>query len=158
MKHRNPQEPTPAKVQARHVPLNPGDGLPRKETPGYSDPDCAFCDLVLNGGSEQTPLSYFPDTDVVAFTPLSPAAQGHTLFIPTEHVETVGARTSVLVRVTAHAWDYARTLHLLGLDCNVFVNCGPSAGQSQPHLHVHVLPRRDDDGLCPPWLPHEVGR
>lgn len=153
-----PQGPVPTTVQDGHIPLNPGHGIAQRETVGHTDPDCAFCDLVLHGGSEQTRLSYFPRANVLAFTPLNPAAQGHTLFIPAEHVEAAQARTEVLVRVMAHAWDYARTLHRMGLDCNVFINCGPTAGQTQPHLHVHVLPRRAGDGLSGPWLPCGQGR
>jgi diadenosine tetraphosphate (Ap4A) HIT family hydrolase len=40
----------------------------------------------------------------------------------------------------------------MGLEaCNFITSAGAAATQSVPHLHVHVIPRRDGDGLALPW-------
>jgi histidine triad (HIT) family protein len=36
---------------------------------------------------------------------------------------------------------------------NLLQSNGPGAAQSVPHLHIHVLPRRADDGLAMNWTP-----
>lgn len=60
------------------------------------------------------------------------------------------ART--VVRIAA---GVQRALRLTGLN-SVQAN-GPSAGQSVMHLHVHVLPRREDDNLPINWSRHNEG-
>ena len=32
-------------------------------------------------------------------------------------------------------------------DLNIVVSSGPAAGQDEPHFHVHIIPRRRDDGF-----------
>jgi len=38
--------------------------------------------------------------------------------------------------------------------CNVITSVGREATQSVFHLHVHVVPRREGDGLALPWTPN----
>jgi diadenosine tetraphosphate (Ap4A) HIT family hydrolase len=44
-----------------------------------------------------------------------------------------------------------------GMDVNISTNQGVLADQSVPHLHVHIVPRRADDGLTNPWTGQEGG-
>jgi diadenosine tetraphosphate (Ap4A) HIT family hydrolase len=36
-------------------------------------------------------------------------------------------------------------------DCNLITSDGAAATQTVKHLHVHIVPRRDGDGLTLPW-------
>ncbi len=36
-------------------------------------------------------------------------------------------------------------------DCNVITSRGAAATQTVRHLHVHVVPRRQGDGILLPW-------
>ncbi len=40
--------------------------------------------------------------------------------------------------------------------CNLITSAGREATQTVFHLHIHVVPRRDGDGLALPWTPAAV--
>ena len=41
-----------------------------------------------------------------------------------------------------------RVRHVTGSsDMNIVVNSGAAAGQDEPHYHVHIIPRRENDGF-----------
>ncbi|HSW29088.1 MAG TPA: HIT family protein [Longimicrobiales bacterium] len=77
-----------------------------------------------------------------------PVAPGHTLVVPKRHV----ARTFDLTdEEWADLWALARRVRemvpeLLAADAlNIGVNDGAAAGQTVPHVHVHLIPRRHGD-------------
>ncbi len=77
-----------------------------------------------------------------------PVAPGHALVVPKRHV----ARTFELTdEEWADLWALARRVRemvpeLLGSDAiNIGVNDGAAAGQTVPHVHVHLIPRRQGD-------------
>ena len=39
------------------------------------------------------------------------------------------------------------------VDVNLLQANGAGAGQSVPHLHIHIMPRRADDGVVLNWEP-----
>ena len=43
-------------------------------------------------------------------------------------------------------------------DFHLITNCGPWADQTQFHLHWHVVPRRENDGLVMPWTAQQKRR
>jgi histidine triad (HIT) family protein len=54
-----------------------------------------------------------------------------------------------------HARRIARGLEMaLALD-GTFVAINNGVGQSVPHLHVHVIPRRKDDGMRDLYMPRK---
>lgn len=112
-----------------------------------ADGACAFC-AILAG---RLPASVVHEDDqVVAFMDLRQAVPGHVLVIPRRHVETLfeldedtAARLMrVAVRI-ARAAD--RALAPDGL--NLWQSNRDAGGQEVPHVHLHVQPRRVDDGL-----------
>jgi histidine triad (HIT) family protein len=88
---------------------------------------------------------------MVVIEPTHPVADGHVLVVPDRHVEsalTDEALTGEVFRAAARwAADRGYT------DVNLITNAGPFATQEVFHLHVHVVPRRDGDGLALPWHP-----
>lgn len=77
--------------------------------------------------------------------PVSPA---HTLVIPKRHVgsffETTEAERDDLLLLLATARDaIERELRPAGY--NVGINDGVAAGQTVPHLHIHLIPRFEGD-------------
>jgi histidine triad (HIT) family protein len=109
--------------------------------------DCAFCDIVAGRAPADI---VWEDEDTMAFVDLRQANPGHTLVIPKEHVPDVrdldpvlgGKLMSVLSRVV-RAVDTAFPNEGL----SVWHSIGPAAFQEVPHLHLHIHPRRVDDGL-----------
>ncbi|MEU5878777.1 HIT family protein [Spirillospora sp. NPDC047279] len=113
--------------------------------------ECPFC-LIAAGRSETEPV--YADDHTVSFVPLRPAAPGHLLVIPRTHVadlwdldgETSHHLTDSVLRV-AHA--VRRALRPDGL--NVINSSGRAASQTVFHLHVHLVPRWEDDDFGDIW-------
>ena len=77
-----------------------------------------------------------------------PVSPGHTLVIPKRHVASFFEVTEVeradLVSLLAMARaDLEREFQPAGY--NVGINDGAAAGQTVPHLHIHLIPRYDGD-------------
>jgi histidine triad (HIT) family protein len=87
---------------------------------------------------------------------IHPVNDGHCLVIAKAHFETVfemppelfGAVAATAARVARAVNEVLRPGGLSLVQAN-----GALAGQSVPHLHLHVLPRRDDDNLPMNWDP-----
>ncbi|WP_369265817.1 HIT family protein [Streptomyces harbinensis] len=114
-----------------------------------SDPGCVFCDIAA-GTAPATVLREWPDA--LAIVPRGGCTPGHVLVIPRVHVRDAVSDPDVYGAVSRRAAQYAATI---GSDCNLAVNCGPVAGQTVWHLHVHFIPRRPADGLPMPWTPQQ---
>lgn len=103
---------------------------------------CPFC-----GGPTDRQVTWYGDVQV--FEPLGPVVPGHLLVVPRQHV--TDARTDPAV--TAKVFGVAALVAAEGGACNLITSAGPEATQTVFHLHVHVVPRRPDDGLRLPWSP-----
>jgi len=114
-------------------------------------PNCIFCAIVA-GEAPCTPI--IEDETVMAFMDIHPANEGHCLVIPKMHYPTLfetppevfAAVARLVVRVSLAVQAALRPPGLNLLQAN-----GAAAGQSVSHVHVHVLPRRPDDGLALNW-------
>jgi diadenosine tetraphosphate (Ap4A) HIT family hydrolase len=77
--------------------------------------------------------------------PLSP---GHSLIIPKRHIgsffEITTAEKIAILNLLDLAKNVVSTEHLPNA-YNIGVNDGPAAGQTVPHLHVHLIPRYIND-------------
>jgi histidine triad (HIT) family protein len=111
--------------------------------------DCIFCSIVDGDIPSET---VYEDETVVAFLDANPLARGHTLVIPKAHHERVNDLPAAL------AGDLFETVQRLtgrverAVDASattIAVNNGPVAGQEVPHVHVHVVPRFEDDDAGP---------
>ncbi|MYV77754.1 HIT domain-containing protein [Streptomyces sp. SID1046] len=105
---------------------------------------CVFCQIVA-GLTPATVVRDWPET--IAITPLNPVVDGHTLVIPKTHVRdfTTGAYVSAM---TMHR---AAELAEDSGPMNLITSKGWQATQSVFHLHLHLVPRAENDGLALPW-------
>ncbi len=98
----------------------------------------------------------YEDEAVLAFLDISPLAPGHTLLIPKQAYATMadapaetaaalGAALPRLVRAVQAATGAAGV--------NILQNNGRSAGQEVNHIHFHIIPRVEKDGLGYRWNP-----
>lgn len=118
-----------------------------------TDPTCIFCKIVAG---EIPCFKLFEDGETLAFMDINPVHDGHCLVIPKAHYATVfdlppdqfaaAARTASAVAKAVEA-----ALRPDGL--NLVQSNGPGAAQSVAHFHLHVLPRRMQDGLVMNWTP-----
>ena len=90
----------------------------------------------------------FQSDDVVAFLDLRPVFKGHVLVIPRRHVDTLTDLPPDLLVPLFGATQRIAAAVETGLQADgSFVAINNVVSQSEPHLHVHVVPRRRKDGL-----------
>jgi histidine triad (HIT) family protein len=107
--------------------------------------ECPFCAIVA-GEAPATIVHEWPYA--LAIVPLEPVTEGHTLVLPKAHTEDFTTSTDGLLWAMVGAAKLARKM---GGDVNLITSRGPAATQSVFHLHMHLVPRREGDGLALPW-------
>lgn len=107
---------------------------------------CPFCDIIA-GRLPATVLAEW--SDAIVIVPLNPVVEGHELVIPRIHVEDALRLPGVTADTMRRAAEWATA------PCNIITSAGAEATQTVFHLHVHIVPRRVDDGLALPWTGQE---
>ncbi|MBD3202668.1 HIT domain-containing protein [Candidatus Woesearchaeota archaeon] len=108
---------------------------------------CIFCKII---SGEIPSKKLFENDKAVVILDINPANTGHALIIPKEHFQIMPQLPKELI---SHLFILAkRTSHVIlkGLSINgtsVFIANGAVAGQKAPHFMMHVIPRRQGDGL-----------
>ena len=86
------------------------------------------------------------DDDAVAFHDVNPQAPVHVLIVPKRVVprlaEAKESDQSLLGKLILTAAKVARDLGVSESGYRLVINSGPDAGESVPHLHVHLLGKR----------------
>ena len=109
---------------------------------------CVFC--AITAGTAEASVVH-RDELVIAFMDIRPVTPGHLLVVPIEHA--VGL-ADVARRAAARMFEVGRELALdvrrSGVRAdgvNLFLADGEAAGQEVLHVHLHVIPRFEGDGL-----------
>jgi len=88
----------------------------------------------------------YEDDDVIAFHDVDPKAPVHVLIVPKRVIPRLAEASeedgALLGRLLLASRKVAEKLDLLKSGYRVVINSGPDAGESVPHLHVHVLGKR----------------
>ncbi|KUH33315.1 HIT family hydrolase [Thermococcus celericrescens] len=107
--------------------------------------ECPFC-------SPKKDVILHEDELIRILTDSYPASRGHLLVVPKRHVERWEELTetekSALIRGMELAIEKLRGTLKPGA-FNVGMNLGKAAGQTVPHLHLHVIPRWEGDCAHP---------
>lgn len=86
------------------------------------------------------------DDDVIAFRDVNPQAPVHVLIVPKRVIprlaEATEADAQLLGKLLVAARDVAQQLGISQSGYRVVINNGPDAGETVPHLHVHLLGQR----------------
>ncbi|MGI5195581.1 HIT family protein [Streptomyces sp. CA-288835] len=115
------------------------------------DEFCPFCDIVDDPRKARV---LYADAHTLAFFPLTPATQGHTLVVPKAH------STDLWAMDETAAQRLFRTVLLVGRalrtalepdGMNVINSAGTAASQTVFHTHVHLVPRRPGDAMGLNW-------
>lgn len=105
--------------------------------------NCIFCnptDIVINGEYAYSRLDGFP------------VSEGHCLVIPKRHVRSIDELSDVELKDLYTVLHQSKTLLIetyLPDGFNIGINEGEAAGQTVPHLHIHLIPRYEGDVVCP---------
>ena len=105
--------------------------------------ECPFCSY--DGPNE----ILFRGTHIYVVEPINPVVEGHVLVIPFNHVEDATQSMFLTGEVMAFAGWWVKEKGIG--DANLITSIGPAATQTVRHMHVHVVPRFDGDGLMLPW-------
>ena len=109
--------------------------------------DCVFCKIV---SGEIPSMKVYEDDLTMAFMDVAKDVDGHIVVIPRKHCknildadeETIVAVAQTVKRVSNHLTERC------GYDgVNLLNASDESAGQSVPHLHIHIIPRKTGDGI-----------
>lgn len=124
--------------------------------------DCVFCAIVAG----RSPASIVCEDELtLAFIGLRQFHAGHTLVIPRAHLPDVRALddatgAALMATVTRVTTAVGKAFPSDGI--SLWHSIGPGAFQEVPHLHIHVHPRKRDDGFLrvypgepPGSAPHE---
>ena len=107
--------------------------------------NCFFCRMLSNDTRNEIILH---NDLAVMIRDTSPVSDGHSLIIPRRHVSSffdtsAEERLALMALLDQTRKDLDHELN--PDDYNIGINDGPLAGQSIPHLHIHLIPRYKGD-------------
>lgn len=114
--------------------------------------NCLFCKIIAG---EIPSTKVYEDKDVFAFLDINPVNHGHLLVIPNEHhpkfeetpdavVADIFVKSKKLMSAVKKATDADYVaVSVVGTDV--------------PHFHIHLIPRRFNDGLAGFWPTKKYG-
>lgn len=109
--------------------------------------DCLFCKIIKG---EIPCYKIYEDEYTLAFLDIAKDVDGHTLVIPKKHsstildcdVEILNHLMNAVKKISQH---YVENCGFSGI--NLINNNGKSAEQAISHLHIHIIPRKDNDNI-----------
>ncbi|HSJ06672.1 MAG TPA: histidine triad nucleotide-binding protein [Longimicrobiales bacterium] len=109
-----------------------------------SETDCIFCRIAAG----QIPADVVrEDADTVAFRDLDPKAPVHVLIVPRRHIASVNdieaSNAGLMGALVVAASEVAAAEGVAERGYRLVMNTGTAAGQSVPHVHLHVLGGRE---------------
>lgn len=108
---------------------------------------CIFCKIA---SGEIPCMKVYEDDFTLAFMDIAKDVDGHILIVPKNHFknvldcdeETICAIMKTVKTVSNHLTDHC------GYEgVNLLNASDESAGQSVPHFHMHIIPRKRNDGI-----------
>ena len=104
------------------------------------DKNCIFCKII--DGELPSDIVY-RDERVIGFRDINPIAPVHLLIIPRKHIPSIRDLSdddlSLLSHMTVVANKLADDEGIANGGYRLIINCGPEAGQTVFHIHMHVL-------------------
>ncbi len=103
--------------------------------------NCLFCKIAKG---EIPSTKVYEDDYVLAFLDIAPVEKGHTLIISKEiHSEALlETPDEIIAKLLAVAKRIGNAMMKSGFGgFNIVQNNYPDAGQTIPHIHIHVIPR-----------------
>ncbi len=109
--------------------------------------DCIFCKMSTG----EIPVEKVANTNnFFAIRDIKPKAEGHTLIIPKKHFVTLldipNTLGEELLQITKQISSELLD-NKLGDGFNIIMNNLEPAGQIVKHAHLHIIPRKESDGL-----------
>jgi len=108
--------------------------------------ECVFCKIVKG----EIPVEkIYESENFLCFPDANPKVEGHCLIVSKKHFvnimdlpDTLGSELAEVIKKVAEI-----KLRGGGEGFNLVMNNFPAAGQQVMHAHLHILPRKEKDGL-----------
>lgn len=110
---------------------------------------CTICDKI----KERKALIVYEDDNLIAVLPSKPAAIGHIKIMPKQHFTKLEEMSDDLAEELFFLANFASSSVFEALKAhgtNIILN------ESDNHLAIDVIPRRDKDGLNFMWKPKQI--
>lgn len=113
------------------------------------DNDCIFCKIAKG---EIPSEKIYEDDNFFVIKDINPKVKGHSIIIPKKHYKTIldmpgSLGNEMLDAVKKVSLKLIKDGKAGGF--NLLINTYEVAGQVVPHFHIHILPRKRDDGFRP---------
>jgi len=118
-----------------------------EELKEFQKKQCIFCQII--SGKVQSKKVY-EDDKCLAILDINPANPGHTVVLPKEHYSIMPQLSEEEI---AHLFMIAKNISNAALRAlqvqgtNIVVQNGIAAGQKAQHFMIHIIPRKDGDGI-----------
>lgn len=109
--------------------------------------ECVFCEIVR--GKINAKITY-EDKSFIGILDTNPKSEGHTLIVTKKHFRNL---LDLPASLGNELLDSIKKISLKLIEdgkaegLNIISNNEPSSGQIVFHTHVHVIPRKKNDGL-----------
>jgi histidine triad (HIT) family protein len=119
---------------------------------------CEHCAMI---DGKRKAWKVYEDDKVLAVLAEQPAAIGHILVMPKNHHQII---EQVPDFILSHLLVVANKLMSATFEAfgaqgtNMLIQNGIPAGQSWPHFMLHIIPRREGDGLSYQWQPKQMSQ
>jgi len=113
--------------------------------------NCVFCKIIAG---VIPAAKIYEDAQTLAFLDIAPFEKGHVLVVPKRHAPMLTDLPAEDLQAVILVTQKIGACLLERLPCdgfNVFQNNGACASQTVPHVHFHVVPRRNGQTLN--WSP-----
>ena len=117
---------------------------------------CVICDYV--SGKIRTKKLY-EDEDILAVFNPKPAVFGHAIIFPKKHLTILQQiPENVVKKIFSVAQQLAGIIfEAVGAEgTNIMINEGVAAGQKHAHMMLHIIPRKQGDGLSFEWPQKQI--
>jgi len=106
---------------------------------------CIFCGIINRSSNSQI---IYEDDEYIAFLDKYPISVGHTLVLPKKHfgrVNDLSQKQFCALYSRVYALNRHITSKLGATASHISINDGAAANQLIPHVHVHIIPRNEND-------------
>jgi histidine triad (HIT) family protein len=107
--------------------------------------ECIFCKIIAG---DIPCYKVYEDDQVMAFFDILPISPGHTIIVPKKHeADMENLDDSELCALTVSIKKIGMTEGLDVKGYSILLDNKSAANQHVPHVHFHLVPREEGDGL-----------
>lgn len=138
------QQMTPEQMEELQEKLK---NMSPEELAEYQKQNCIFCQII-NGKVQSKKI--YEDDKVIAILDINPANPGHVLLMPKEHYAILPlVPENIIEHLSLSTKKISQIcLKTLGVEgTTILVANGLAAGQKAQHFMMHIIPRKENDGV-----------